>query len=103
MHCSLWYERRVRDSWLAIVDERGLQTLVQENTHARLFLSRRVRRDGCLLAWIILELQHAEYIQCLLRSGYHRMALSSLTHLATDGGCVQVVEANLPQDYAGRS
>ena len=76
----------MNDSWIAIVDRRGLRQLVLESSHALPFLLKRASRQKAECFWAVLEPQHADFIERLQSAGNCAAALQWLEYLATDFG-----------------
>ncbi len=91
-----WYLWKMNDSWIAIVDRRGLRLLVLETSHALPFLLRRASRQNAECFWAVLEPRHAVFIEHLRRTGSPNSALRWLEYLATDLGRVAPCDSSDP-------
>jgi len=86
----------MNDSWIAIVDRRGLRQLVLESRHALPFLLRRASRQNAVCFWAVLTPQHAQFIEQRRLMGNTATALRLLEHLATDMGRIAPSEPPIP-------
>ena len=86
----------MNDSWIAIVDCKGLRQLVLETSHALPFLLRRALRENTECFWAVLEPRHVEFIERLRWSGNSAAALRWLEYLATDLGRISRDENYFP-------
>lgn len=76
----------MNDSWIALVDQHGLNSLVLETSHAVRFMLRRAERLNAECFWVVLTPQHAIQIEQLRRLGNTAAALSLLERLAINMG-----------------
>ncbi|PHQ37034.1 hypothetical protein CEE69_01290 [Rhodopirellula bahusiensis] len=86
----------MNDSWIAIVDRKGLRQLVLETSHALPFLIRRASREDVECFWAVLEPQHVIFIERLRRSGNATSALRWVDYLATDVGRMSLDDSTVP-------
>ena len=76
----------MNDSWIALVDQHGLNSLVLETSHTVRFMLRRAERLNAECFWVVLTPQHANHIDQLTRLGNTAAALSLLERLAINMG-----------------
>ena len=76
----------MNDSWIALVDQHGLNSLVAETSHAVRFMLLRAERIEAECFWVVLTPQHALNIEQLRRVGNQEFALQLLELLAINMG-----------------
>ncbi|TWU34915.1 hypothetical protein [Novipirellula artificiosorum] len=78
----------MNDSWIAIADGFVLKSLLLEEAHTVRFALRRAERENAACLWVVLQRQHAGFIQQQLALGARADALMWLDRLALDIGRV---------------
>ena len=91
----------MNDSWIAIVDRKGLRQLVLETSHALPFLIRRASREDVECFWAVLEPQHVNFIERLRRSGNSTSTQRWLEYLATDLDRMSLDDPAIPRQLPG--
>lgn len=86
----------MNDSYVGVISERGLESLIPERGHVTEFLTRRIYRTrggNAVCYWAVLSDNQADQVCRQLSCGLYGDALRALHSLASDLGTI------LPLDF----
>lgn len=88
MASRLWYVSGMRKSYIGILNQAGLDTLLPEENHIDRFLLRRAMRENAVCFWAVIDDSEYVTIQQELAFGQKQNAVRLLQILAIDSGAI---------------